>query len=143
MLVWRVHQLGEPIDVLQLDVVDDPSPGPGQLLIDVAACGLNFPDVLLCQGRYQVKPPFPFTPGQEVAGRIAAIGEGVEGWSVGQRVVAMTNAGLAQRAVVAAATTFAVPDTLDDVAGAGIPITYGTGYFGLVSRAQLLSLIHI
>lgn len=51
MLVWRVHQLGEPIDVLQLDVVDDPSPGPGQLLIDVAACGLNFPDVLLCQGR--------------------------------------------------------------------------------------------
>ena len=67
MRAWRVHELGEPEAVLRLDEVDAPTAGPGEVLVDVAAASLNFPDVLMCRGEYQVKPPLPFTPGAEVA----------------------------------------------------------------------------
>ena len=68
MRAWRVHQLGDPSDVLSLDEVEQPTPGPGQLLVRVRAAALNFPDVLMAQGRYQERPPLPYTPGVELCG---------------------------------------------------------------------------
>ena len=67
---WRVHELGDPADVLRLDEVAPPEPATGQVAIEVAACALNFADTLLCRGTYQDKPPLPFTPGLEVCGRV-------------------------------------------------------------------------
>ena len=140
MRAWRVHELGEPEDVLRLDDVDPPTPGPGQVLIEVAAAALNFPDALLCRGQYQERPPLPFTPGLELAGRVLAVGEGVEGVAVGSRVAAMPerpSGGLALQAVAPAGTTFPVPDTLSDEAAASLIVTYQTGHFGLHRRAGL------
>src|ERR1043165_2537082 len=97
MQVWRAHELGEPVDVMRLDEVDDPIPGPGEVLIDVAAVGLNFPDILQCRGGYQVKPPLPFRVGSEVAGVVSAVGAGADGVQVGDRVAANVAGGLAQR----------------------------------------------
>ena len=74
MRAWRIHELGDPIDRLLLDEVPDLVPGPGRLLVDVEAVGLAFPDVLQCRGEYQVKPPLPYCPGSETAGRVAAGG---------------------------------------------------------------------
>jgi hypothetical protein len=70
MKAWRVHELGEPRDVLRFDEVPRPEPGPDQLLVKIRAAALNFPDVLVCQGRYQERPPLPFTPGVELTGEV-------------------------------------------------------------------------
>jgi len=126
--------------VLHLEDVPDPRPGPGQVLIDVAAASLNFPDVLLCRGEYQVKPPLPFTPGSEVAGTIAAVGEGVETRSVGQRVLAIPNfgpGGFAARTLAGVATTYPIPDAMDWASAAALHITYQTGFVALHRRAHL------
>jgi NADPH2:quinone reductase len=74
MRAWRVHELGEPEAVLHLDDIDAPVAGAGEVLVEVAAASLNFPDVLMCRGEYQVKPPLPFTPGAEVSGVVTALG---------------------------------------------------------------------
>jgi NADPH2:quinone reductase len=136
---WRVHELGEPIDVLQWDDVPDPVPGPGLVAIDVAAAALNFPDVLMCRGIYQEKPPLPFTPGVECSGRISAVGEGAA-FEVGQRVIALPlkpEGGLAEKTLAFGPAVFPIPDSLDDVAAAALMITYQTGWFGLHRRAAL------
>ena len=75
------------IDSLVLDEIPSPSVGPGQVKIRIRACGVNFPDVLMVHGKYQLKPPLPFSPGIEVAGEISEIGEGVQGLQIGQRVM--------------------------------------------------------
>ena len=80
MRTWRIHELGEPIDNLLLEDVQRPEPGAGEVLLDVSAVGLAFPDVLQCRGQYQFKPPLPFTPGGETAGTVVAVGEGVDGF---------------------------------------------------------------
>ena len=84
MRALRVHTLGEPDAVLALEDLPEPEPGPGQVRIRVRAAALNFPDVLMCRGEYQVKPPVPFTPGAEVAGLVDAIGPGVTEVAVGE-----------------------------------------------------------
>ena len=140
MLAWRVHAHGEPADVLTLDDVDPPTPPEGAVTIDVAAAGLNFADILLCQGTYQVRPPLPFTPGLELAGTVRAVGAGVEGVVVGQRVAALPllpAGALEQVAVAKAADCLPLPDGLDDVRAAAMIITYQTGWFGLRRRARL------
>jgi len=97
------ERLGEP-DVLTLRDLPDPRPGPGQVLVRIHAAGVNFPDVLMVRGGYQFKPPLPFVPGIEAAGEIAALGEGVTGWRVGDRVIAgARNGAFAELAVVDAA----------------------------------------
>jgi NADPH:quinone reductase len=137
---WRVHELGEPSAVLTLDDVPEPEPGPGEVLVDVAGAGLNFPDVLLCRGEYQLKPALPFTPGTEVAGTVTGVGDGVESVTVGQRVLAIPTlglGGLSERAVAAEVTTYPIPDTLDWPAAAALTITYQTGHLALHHRAHL------
>ncbi|MCU1463595.1 MAG: alcohol dehydrogenase [Acidimicrobiales bacterium] len=138
MRAWRVHELGEPADVLTLDDVDEPVAGPGQVVIDIEAASVNFPDLLQCRGEYQVKPPLPFVVGSEIGGRIAAVGEGVSDFAIGQRVCALAGSGgLAERASAAAMTTFAIPDELSTAAATALPVNYQTVWFALVTRAAL------
>jgi NADPH2:quinone reductase len=137
MQAWVLRELGEPIDELRIETVEDPSPGPGQVLIEVEATGLAFPDVLMCQGKYQAPTPNPFTPGGEVAGRVAALGEGVADLAVGERVVAMSGRGLASHAVAAASGTFRLPDAVSSEKAAALPVNYGTTWFALHDRGRI------
>ncbi|MFI7603232.1 NADPH:quinone oxidoreductase family protein [Actinoplanes sp. NPDC049681] len=140
MKAWRVEKLGEPRDALVLHDVPDPEPGPGQLVVRVLASPVNFPDVLMCRGEYQVRPELPFTPGVEVCGEVVALGEGVTGFAVGDRVLGgavLPYGGFAERALMDAATTFPAPPELDDAQAASLHIGYQTGWFGLHRRAGL------
>src|SRR6188472_2758885 len=103
------HEPGGP-DTLSLDELPDPRPGPGELLVKVRAAAINFPDVLIIEDRYQLKPPRPFAPGGELAGEVEAVGEDVEGWKVGDRIIAVTGFGaLAEKVVVPARSAFPLP----------------------------------
>ncbi|MET7967105.1 NADPH:quinone oxidoreductase family protein [Micromonospora sp. NPDC005305] len=140
MRAWRVTALGEPVDVLRLVDVTDPAPGPGQLVVRVLASPANFPDVLMCRGEYQVKPDLPFTPGVELCGEVVALGAGVDGFAVGDRVLGgatLPYGGFAEFALLDAATTFPAPAALDDAEAAALYIGYQTGWFGLHRRAGL------
>jgi NADPH2:quinone reductase len=140
MRAWQVTRLGEPKDALELVEVDEPKPGPGQLLVRVRASAANFPDVLMCRGLYQVRPELPFTPGVELCGEVLALGEGVTGFEVGQHVLGgsvLPYGGFAELALMDQATTFAVPYDLDDAEAASLYIGYQTGWFGLHRRAHL------
>ncbi|MFI1798181.1 NADPH:quinone oxidoreductase family protein [Streptomyces sp. NPDC020379] len=139
MKAWRVHSNGEPRDVMRLEDVADPRPGPGEALIRVLAANVNFPDALLCRGQYQVRPPLPFTPGVETCAEILALGEGAEG-TVGARVLAqpaLPAGGFAERAVVDARTLLPAPGSLDDAEAAALHVGYQTGWFGLHRRARI------
>lgn len=134
MRAWRVHELGEPQDVLRLEDVPEPEAGPGMLRLKVDAVALNFPDVLLCRGMYQEKPELPFTPGLEVCGTV------LDGPRAGERVLAgpgLPRGGMAEQVVVPAAAAHAVPDDMPAAKAASMLITYQTGYVGLHRRAQL------
>src|SRR5690242_2088393 len=85
MKAWQVHTLGQPADALVPVEVPIPEPGPNQILVKVRATALNFPDVLMCVGMYQIRPELPFTPGIELCGEIVALGPDVAGWKVGDR----------------------------------------------------------
>jgi NADPH2:quinone reductase len=135
-----VRDLGEPRDVMALAPgVETPAPGPGQILVRVAAVALNFPDVLMCRGQYQVRPPLPFTPGVEMSGTVAALGAGVTGWAVGDRALGTPPGGALAEYVVldAVSDAFRTPDALDDAQAASFHIGYQTGWFGLHRRAGL------
>jgi NADPH:quinone reductase len=135
---WQVHELGEPRDVLQLADIPEPEPGPGQVLVRVRGAAANFPDVLMCRGGYQVRPPLPFTPGIELCGEVVAAGPGVTGVAVGDRVIggsALPHGAFAELALMSA--TLPAPDALDDDEAAAFFITYQTGWFGLHRRAHL------
>ena len=138
MKVWQIHELGEPKESLKVEEMDTPEPMAGQLLIEVDAVGLAFPDVLQCRGEYQVKPPLPFTPGGETAGRVIAVGEGVEDFRVGQKVISL-GGGLSEQALVQAQMSFGVPDSMDQVKAAALPMNYGTTWFALHDRALIKS----
>lgn len=131
------HRLGAP-NVLRFDEVDAPTPGPGLVLIDVRAAGVNFPDGLIVAGTYQTRPELPFTPGSEVAGVVVSVGSDVTAVSVGTRVLAFTGmGGYAEQAVVAADMVFPIPDEMSFIDAAGFPVAYGTSFHGLVDRADL------
>ena len=123
---------------LHLGDMPDPQAGPGEVLIDVAAAGMNFADSLMTAGKYQVKPNAPFVPGLELAGTVAAIGAGVTTRKVGERVMAVVDHGaFATRAIAKIADTFAIPGNLAFPEAAGFPIAYGTSYGALVWKARL------
>ena len=129
-----------PLEQLVLHDVEPRKPGPGEVAIAVKACGVNFFDALIVQGRYQSKPPLPFSPGGEVAGVIDAVGEGVTGLTAGTRVLAFTgHGGYAQQVIADAASVVALPEQMDFVTAAAFPITYATSYHALKDRGQLRS----
>jgi len=140
---WRVSELGEPRDAMRLEEVPDPQPDTGQLLVRVLGAAANFPDVLMCRGLYQVKPPLPFTPGVELCGQVVAFGpetNGTIGLTVGDRVIGasvLPAGGFAELALMDTATTFPAPGGLDDAEAAAFYIGYQTGWFGLHRRAHL------
>ena len=137
MRAWRAHELGDPLDVLRLDDVDEPVAGPGEILVDIEATGLAYPEVLMCQGKYQGATPIPYTPGGEVAGRVVALGDGVTTHRIGDRVVTMGGKGLAERNTARAALSFVVPDSVSAAKAAAIIVNYGTSWFALHERGSL------
>jgi NADPH2:quinone reductase len=134
---WRAHRLGEPIDVLRLDEVDDPVAGPAEVVIEIDATGLAYPEVLMCQGKYQGATPIPYTPGGEVAGRVVALGDDVTAHRKGDRVVTMGGRGLASHTAVRASTTFPIPEGLAAGKAAATIVNYGTSWFALHDRGAL------
>jgi NADPH2:quinone reductase len=123
-----------------LEYVDnwpEPQAGPGEVLVDVKAAALNFPDLLMIQGLYQERPPLPFVVGTEMAGVVTAVGEGVGHVAVGDRVVAACGRALAERVAVKAPLVIPAPHALDFTAASGICITYFTTMYALKQRAQL------
>jgi len=139
MFGWQVHELGDPADALVWGEIPDPEPGPGQVLVRVHAVACNFPDILLCQGRYQEKPEPPFTPGMEIAGEVVAAGEGAVA-RVGDRVLGMPpmgEGGYAELAVLDADSTLPWPDGMSAGQAAGMFVTYQTGICALEHRAKL------
>ncbi len=126
------------ISGLRLAEVATPEPGPGEVLIDVAAAGINYADTLIVAGEYQEKPEPPFSPGMEVAGTVAAVGPEVRRVAPGERVLAILDrGGFAEQAVAHAEDVFAIPETLDFVTAAGFAVTHGTAHGALVWRAGL------
>lgn len=140
MKAWRVHELGEPRDVLRLDDVAAPEPGPTQVAVEVLAAPANFPDVLLCRGQYQRRPPLPFTPGIELCGRITKVGEQVGHAKVGQRVVGMPvlpHGSFAEATVMDGTGFLPAPERLDDAQASALVIGYQTAWFALHRRTQI------
>ncbi|WLW56788.1 NADPH:quinone oxidoreductase family protein [Streptomyces sp. YU58] len=130
MQAWQVHENGEPGEVMRLEDVARPTPGDGQVLLKVRAANINFPDVLMVRGHYQVRPPLPFTPGVEICGETED----------GRRVIAnpaLPHGGFAEYAVADTAALLSAPDSLDDAEAAALHIGYQTGWFGLHRRAGL------
>ncbi len=123
---------------LQVKEIPEPEVAPQTLQIEVRAAGCNFFDILMVQGRYQVKPPFPFVPGAEVAGIVRAVGDGVEGFAVGDRVLGTAGlGGFAEVAVAPSRGVWHLPDGMSFEEGAALPIIYPTSYAGLVFRGDL------
>ena len=127
-----------PPESLVVSTVDDPSPGPAEVVIDVDACAVSFPDVLMIQGLYQFKPDFPFSPGGDAAGTVAAVGADVTGIAVGDRVVASAGWGaMAEKFKVPATSVIPIPDGVATKEAAGFLYAYGTSYHALADRAEL------
>lgn len=133
------NELGPP-DSLDFEDCPTPVPQAGQVLIDVHAAGVNFPDGLQVAGTYQTKPSLPFIPGSEVSGVVAELGPGVEGVRVGQRVMAFTTrGGYATSALAPVHHVYRIPDNLSFTDAAILPVAYGTSYHALVDKARVIA----
>ncbi len=127
-----------PPESLVIEDIEPAKPGNGQVVISVKACGVNFPDTLIIQGKYQSKPPFPFIPGSEVAGIVKELGEGVVTFNVGTRVMAYIGmGGFAEEVVADASQIILMPHPLDFTTASAFLLTYGTSHHALKDRAQL------
>jgi NADPH2:quinone reductase len=137
MKAWQVHAWGEP-ESMRLEDAAEREPGPNQVRIRTRAAALNFFDILQVQGKYQDKPPFPFTPGAEAAGIVDAVGAAVRHLAAGDRVMAFTwGSGLAESAIAEADKTFRIPQGMDFDTAAAMPIVYHTSWYGLRHRGDL------
>ncbi|MEA3051328.1 MAG: NADPH:quinone reductase [Sphingomonadales bacterium] len=131
------NAIGGP-DTLELAELPDPSPGPGQLLVRVKACAINYPDVLIIEDKYQFKPPRPFAPGGEIAGIVEAVGEGVSGWAEGDRLVAMIgHGGLAEKVLISTVQAVPLPPERSFEDGSALILTYATSIHALLDRGGL------
>jgi len=127
-----------PPEEMELREVASPKPGKGQVLVSVKACGVNFPDVLMIQDKYQFKPNLPFAPGGEIAGFVKALGEGVSTVKVGDRVcVSIGNSGMAEEALADSRRCMIVPETVPFDVASSFMVTYGTTWHALKDRADL------
>jgi len=131
------HDFGPP-ESLRLETIEAPTPGAHEALVDVAATALNFPDVLMIAGKYQSKPPLPFSPGGEIAGVVSAVGSEVTDAKVGDKVFAgCGHGGMREQLCVDARSLRPIPDGMSFVQASGISTTYGTSYYALKQRANL------
>jgi NADPH2:quinone reductase len=138
MRTMRVHELSEDISVLRMDDVTLPPPGPGEVRLKLKACSINFPDILMVQGKYQFKPELPFAPGMEGAGVIGAVGAGATKFRPGDKVVAgLRVGGLAEEVNIPADNCRPIPAGMDFVGAAAYPAAYLTAYVALVIRGNL------
>jgi NADPH:quinone reductase len=134
---WLVREWCEP-EGLEFSDLPAPEPQPGQVRVRNRAAALNFFDILQIQGKYQVKPPFPLTPGAEIAGEIDALGDNVPEWRIGDRVIGLPGgSGFAEQTVLDASKVFRIPQGMDWAAAAAFPIVYHTSYLALKDRAKL------
>ncbi len=125
-------------ETLVVEDLNEPQPKAGEVLVDIMAAGVNFPDVLIIQNKYQFKPELPFTPGNELAGTVRAVGEGVTSLKVGDRVFGYVPHGaFAQQIVAAESNLIRMTDTMDFDTAAALTLTYGTSHHAVVDRAQL------
>jgi NADPH2:quinone reductase len=125
-------------ETLGIGELPDPEPGTGELLVRVRACSINYPDALIIEDKYQLKPPRPFAPGSEIAGEVIGIGDGVEGWKAGDRLIAATGyGGLAEKAVVPAARAFRLPPDRSFEEGSALLLTYATAVHALADRGRI------
>lgn len=132
-----VHEWGD-LDDLGIEDVPSPEPGEGEVLVEVHAAGVNFADLLIVKGEYQHKPPFPFSPGAEAAGIVRALGRGVSGLRVGERVLAfLDHGGYAQEVVARADEVTPIPEVMDFETAATFPVVYATSHLALGHRARL------
>lgn len=136
MRAYQVVEHGDPSS-LQLNKIADLVPGKGQILIGVRSAGINFPDVLVVSGKYQVLPKRPFTPGKDLAGVVLAVGQDVTQFAVGDRVLSHVEHGaFAEQALVTPEQTFKLPDALGFAQAAAMGLVYQTAYLALVDRGQ-------
>ena len=127
-----------PVDSHQVEEIDDPIAGPGQVVVDIKATGISFPDVLIVQGLYQFKPPFPFSPGSEISGVVSSVGEGVTMYKEGDRVMgSIGSGGLREKGVYLEQQLMPLPETMDFNTAAGFPLNYGTTYHAFKQRGEL------
>jgi len=125
-------------ETLRIEDVPEPTPATGDLLVRVKACAINFPDVLIIEDKYQLKPPRPFAPGGEIAGEVIATGEGVAGWSPGDRLIAALGfGGLAEQIIVPAKAAIRLPTERSFEQGSALLLTYATAIHALVDRGKL------
>ena len=137
MLAWRIETIGSPACLREQPL---PEPGPGEARIQIAACGLNFADLLMAAGKYQERPALPFTPGLEFAGTVDALGPGTIGPAIGTRVATFAGSGgLAQAACVPANRLLVIPDQMSFSDAAAFQIAYGTAHLALEHKARLTS----
>ena len=127
-----------PVDSHQVEEIDEPIAGPGQVVVDIKATGISFPDVLIVQGLYQFKPPFPFSPGSEISGVVSSVGEGVTMHKEGDRVMgSIGSGGLREQGVYLEQQLMPLPETMDFNTAAGFPLNYGTTYHAFKQRGEL------
>lgn len=127
-----------PPESLVIEDIPSPRPGKGQVVITVKACGVNFPDTLIIEGKYQFKPALPFSPGGEVSGIVKELGEGVNTVKVGDRVIAFTGwGGFAEEVVTQAAKLIPIPDDIDFATAASFTLVFGTAHHALKDRAHI------
>ena len=127
-----------PVDSHAVEEIEDPVAGPGQVVVDIKATGISFPDVLIVQGLYQFKPPFPFSPGSEISGVVSSAGEGVTMHKVGDRVMgSIGSGGLREKGVYLEQQLMPLPESMDFNTAAGFPLNYGTTYHAFKQRGEL------
>ena len=125
-------------ETLEIGELPDPVAKPGEVIVAVKACAINYPDVLIIQDKYQFKPPRPFAPGGEVSGVVESVGEGVTAWKPGDRVMGNTgNGGLVEKIAMKADNIYAIPDERSFEEGAAMLLTYGTTIHALVDRGNI------
>ncbi len=133
------HESGPP-ETLCLSDLPEPTPGPGELLVKVHACAINYPDVLIIEDKYQMRPPRPFAPGGEVAGEVIALGGGAGDWQIGERLIAVTGfGGLAEMVAMPAKAAYRLPAGRSFEEGAALLLTYATSIHALYDRGRLAS----
>jgi NADPH2:quinone reductase len=129
---------GPPDSLVVEEAADVRRPDRGEVKLAVHSAGLNFADTLMIAGKYQEKPPMPFSPGMECSGVVMEVGEGVAGLASGDRVMALPgHGGMAGQVIASSDRVFAIPDSMTFEQAAGFPVTYGTAYYALVDRARL------